>query len=85
MELPDDTPIWEEDSEDMLDMLRREIAFLTETRRKIIYSFYYENKTVSAITEETGIPEGTVKWHLSKARNDLKEGFSMERKIGKLL
>ncbi len=84
MELPDDTPIWEEDSEDMLDMLRREIAFLTETRRKIIYSFYYENKTVSAITEETGIPGGTVKWHLSKARNDLKEGFSMERKIGKL-
>ena len=31
-----------------------------------------------------GIPEGTVKWHLNKARNDLKEGFIMERKIGKL-
>ena len=31
-----------------------------------------------------GLPEGTVKWHLNKARNDLKEGFSMERKVGKL-
>ena len=31
-----------------------------------------------------GIPEGTIKWHLNKARNELKEGFFMERKIGKL-
>ena len=30
------------------------------------------------------MPEGTVKWHLNKARNELKEGFSMERNIGRL-
>ncbi|MPM56892.1 hypothetical protein SDC9_103709 [bioreactor metagenome] len=30
------------------------------------------------------LPVGTVKWHLNKARNELKEGFIMERKIGKL-
>ena len=84
MDFPDDTSIWDEDSKNELDLLRREIAFLTQTRRKIIYSFYYENKPISAISKETGIPEGTVKWHLNKARNDLKEGFCMERKIGKL-
>ena len=84
MDIPDDTPIWDEDVDSELDLLRREIAFLTQTRRKIVYSFYYENKTISTITEEMGIPEGTVKWHLNKARNDLKEGFIMERKIGKL-
>lgn len=30
------------------------------------------------------IPEGTVKWHLNKAKIELKEGLLMERKIGKL-
>ena len=64
--------------------LRREIAFLSTTRRKIVYSFYFENKTIKSISEELDIPEGTVKWHLNKARNELKEGFLMERKIGKL-
>lgn len=84
MEIPDDMPIWEDDSKSEIDLLRREIAFLTQTRRNIVYSFYYENKPISEITNEMGIPEGTVKWHLNKARNDLKEGFIMERKIGKL-
>ena len=84
MDFPDDTSVWDDDVDSELDLLRREIAFLTQTRRKIVYSFYYENKTISTITEEMGIPEGTVKWHLNKARNDLKEGFIMERKIGKL-
>lgn len=84
MDIPDDTSVWDDDVDSELDLLRREIAFLTQTRRKIVYSFYYENKTISTITEEMGIPEGTVKWHLNKAKNDLKEGFIMERKIGKL-
>lgn len=72
------------EAEEELLKLRREITFLTKTRREIVYSYYYENKTIAAIAEETGIPDGTVKWHLSKARNELKEGFVMERKIGKL-
>ncbi len=84
MEIPDDTLIWDDDSKSEIALLRREIAFLTQTRRKIVYSFYYENKSISAITKEMGIPDGTVKWQLNKARNDLKEGIIMERKIGKL-
>ena len=39
---------------------------------------------IPVIAKEMDIPEGTVKWHLNKARNELKEGFSMARKIGKL-
>lgn len=84
MDIPDNTPVWDENSKSEIDLLRREIAFLTQTRRKIVYSFYYENKPISTISKETAIPEGTIKWHLNKARNDLKEGFIMERKIGKL-
>lgn len=82
--IPDDSANLDEDAEAELLLLRREIAFLTQTRRQIVYSFYYENKPISVIAKELGIPEGTVKWHLNKARNDLKEGFIMERKIGKL-
>ena len=84
MEIPDERQIFDKDPNEELELLRREIAFLTQTRRKIVYAFYYENKPISAITKEMGIPEGTVKWHLNKARNDLKEGFGMERKVGKL-
>ena len=72
------------DTEEELCRLRREIAFLTEKRRQIVYLFYYENKSISSISKTTGIPEGTIKWHLNKARIELKERFTMERKIGKL-
>lgn len=64
--------------------LRTEIAFLTEKRRQIVYRYYYQNKSISRISSEMGLPEGTVKWHLNKARLELKEGFKMERKIGRL-
>lgn len=84
MDIPDYTPICIDESQSELDLLRREIAFLTQTRRKIVYSFYYENKPISVIAKETEMPVGTIKWHLNKARNDLKEGFVMERKVGKL-
>lgn len=73
-----------EDAEEELVKLRREIAYLTKERREIVYAFYYENKSLSQIAKERGIPEGTVKWHLNKSRNHLKERFNMERKIGKL-
>lgn len=75
---------FDNDNIEELRRLRREIAFLTEKRRKIVYLFYYENKSVSFIAREMNLPEGTVKWHLNKARNELKEGFSMERKTGRL-
>lgn len=73
-----------EGAADEILLLRREIAFLTAVRRKVVYSFYFENKPIAKISETLGIPEGTVKWHLSKAKNELRKGITMERKIGKL-
>lgn len=73
-----------ETPDDEIKQLRREVAFLTEKRRQIVYRFYYENKPISVISREMEIPKGTVKWHLNKARIELKEGLSMERKIGNL-
>ncbi|MBE6798336.1 MAG: sigma-70 family RNA polymerase sigma factor [Ruminococcaceae bacterium] len=72
------------ENEEEIKRLRREVAFLNQKRREIVYRFYYENKPISVISKELGILEGTIKWHLNKARNELKEAFSMERKIGKL-
>ena len=81
-------PVYDEyalgDGDEEIKKLRREIAFLTEKRRRIVCRFYYEDKPISWIAREMGISEGTVKWHLNKARNELKEGFTMERKIGRL-
>ena len=64
--------------------IRREISFLSELRRDIVFSFYYKNETIKKIAARYDIPEGTVKWHLNKIRKDLKEGLTMERKIGEL-
>ena len=84
MELPyyDNYNLGEKDED--LKKLRQEIGFLSEKRRQIIYSFYYEGKSIQKISTEEDLSEGTVKWHLNKARNDLKENFSMERKVGSL-
>ncbi len=75
---------FDDSSEQELVRLRREIAFLTEKRRRAVYLFYYKNKTVAEIARSMNMPEGTVKWHLNKARSEIKEGIYMERKIGKL-
>lgn len=84
MEIPYyDEPSSEDEEVERL-RLRREISFLSGARRRIVYLFYYENLTIASIAAQLNIPEGTVKWHLNKAKKELKEGFTMERKIGKL-
>ena len=84
LEIPYFEEEYYEDAEAEVKRLRREIAFLTEVRRKIVYMFYFLKRSINSIATELNIPEGTVKWHLNRARKELKEGFSMERKIGKL-
>lgn len=73
-----------EDADEELRLLQREVAFLTEKRREVVFRFYYEGRSISEIASELGIPSGIVKWHLNKAKKELKEGFTMERNIGKL-
>ncbi len=83
MDIPVNDEYFSDEDEELL-RLRREVSFLTKVRREIVYSYYYENQSIAAISSAMNLPVGTVKWHLNKARNDLKEGFVMERKIGKL-
>lgn len=65
-----------------ISVLRRELAFLAETRRKIIIWHYLENKKISEISELISLAEGTVKWHLNAARNELKKGMDNMREFG---
>jgi RNA polymerase sigma-70 factor (ECF subfamily) len=54
--------------------LRRQIAFLSASYRDIIVMHYYDNLSCKVISQKLGLPEGTVTYRLSLARNKLKEG-----------
>ena len=62
------------------EKLHREIAYLSKMRRKILISYYYENKKQNRIAKELGVPEGTVKWHLFEAKKELKKGMDTMRR-----
>ena len=64
--------------------LRREIAYLSETQRRIVVMHYYDNLKLGEIAEKLSLPLGTVKWHLYEAKNSLKEGIEMKRTPGTL-
>ncbi len=84
MEIPFIQEFPSENNDEEIRILCREIAYLSEKRRKIVFMYYYENKSIREISKLLDLPEGTVKWHLNKSRTEIKEGFYMERKIGQL-
>jgi RNA polymerase sigma-70 factor (ECF subfamily) len=53
--------------------LRRKIAQLSSAYRDIIVLHYYDNLSCKAISQKLGLPEGTVTYRLSLARNKIKE------------
>lgn len=61
--------------------LRGEIAYLSKIRRRIVIMYYYENKKQSEIAELLGVPQGTVKWHLFEAKNELRKGMDTMRNV----
>lgn len=66
-----------EDENEMLETLRSEIGYLSDRQRRIVYMHYYEKLSAAEISKRLNISAGTVKWHLSDARNKLKEGITM--------
>ncbi|PKM62604.1 MAG: hypothetical protein CVU97_04420 [Firmicutes bacterium HGW-Firmicutes-21] len=59
--------------------LQDEIAYLSKTQRRVIALYYYTGKKVSEIATILNVPEGTVKWHLSDAKNKLLKGMETVR------
>ncbi|HEU4333466.1 MAG TPA: RNA polymerase sigma factor [Candidatus Eisenbacteria bacterium] len=62
--------------------LERLIGALPETARGVVTLFYYRDLSVAEIAAALGIPEGTVKTHLYRARAALREGWLRERGAG---
>lgn len=60
-----------------IQQLRQEIQYLSETRRKILIAYYYENKKGGEIAAELSIPAATVRWHLQQTKSSLKERMEM--------
>ncbi len=65
-----------------LKTLRRELAFISTEHRKLVVSYYIENKSLRDIASSLGLKEGAVKMRLSRVRNILKEGMNMAREFG---
>ncbi len=54
--------------------LRRRIARMSAAYRDIIVMHYYDNLSCKVISQKLGLPEGTVTYRLSLARDKLKKG-----------
>lgn len=70
------------DSED-LNLLRRELAFVSSEYRNIVVAYYIEDRKIKNIAASLNLPEGTIKSKLFRARKILKEGINMSREFGK--
>lgn len=67
-----------------LEQIKKEVAWLGKRHREIVILHYYHNKKLAEIAKQLDIPEGTVKWHLSDAKAQLKKGMSQVRRKGTL-
>ena len=63
-------------------LLRREIGLLSSVYRNAVVRYYYEGKTVREIASIHSVSEGTVKWWLFEARNQLRKGVETMRQNG---
>lgn len=64
------------------EALRREIARLNRVRREALIMRYFEEKSDAEISKALGISPATVRWHLYKARDELKGRLQMETRNG---
>jgi RNA polymerase sigma-70 factor (ECF subfamily) len=55
--------------------LERLMQGLTPVQRAVVTLFYHEDRSVDQVAEVLGLPENTVKTHLSRARTQLREAW----------
>jgi RNA polymerase sigma-70 factor (ECF subfamily) len=65
---------------ELTDILQREINTLPVIYQTLITLFHQESLSYEELTQVTGLPEGTVKSHLFRARKMLKENLSSKYK-----
>ncbi len=62
---------------ELYERLRQEIMYLGRIRREITVMYYYENRSGEEIAEKLGIPASTVRWHMAKIKETLRERMEM--------
>ena len=62
------------------EQIRREVAYLTESYRSVIVKYYFHNQNLHEISEELGLPVGTVKSRLDFGRKQMKKGVEKMKK-----
>jgi RNA polymerase sigma-70 factor (ECF subfamily) len=55
--------------------LRRLVDDLPEVTRRVVVLYYFEEESVAEVADLTGLPEGTIKTHLFRARASLLARF----------
>lgn len=68
--------------DDLVVLLRRELALLSKTYREAAVLYYVRNKSCEEIADMLGISVSMVKYLLFKTRQIVKEGMNMERNYG---
>lgn len=58
--------------------LRQEVMHLSRTRREAIIGFYYDGLSGDELAARLGLPPATLRWHLHRAKSDLKERMEMK-------
>ena len=64
-------------------LMRRELAFISKEHRELIVAHYFENIGISELSGRLGVPPGTVKTRLMRARKLIGEVMNMAREFGK--
>ena len=62
--------------------VERMLERLSESQRAVVTLFYYEERSVDEVSKSLGMPTGTVKTHLSRARATLREAWLREQQRG---
>jgi len=75
---PDEQGAWDQDQVGQRDELRALLAQLTGTEREVLVSFHRDGRSVAEIAQTLGMPAGTVKSHLHRARRRLATGAPEE-------
>ena len=60
----------------------RLIASLSGVQRAVVALYYYEDRSVEEVADTLGVPTGTVKTHLHRARAALRDGWEREEPRG---